>query len=123
MSKTEAEKRAIALERAKELRGKIEPFLEAQKDIETGFKLADKFAARKEKLKEIFRATEEQWNDWHWQVANRITDLETLCKVINLTEEEKAAVERVGSTYRWAISPYYASLMDEDNPRCPIRMQ
>ncbi len=29
----------------------------------------------------------------------------------------------MGSTYRWAISPYYASLMDEDNPRCPIRMQ
>ncbi|MFY9603981.1 MAG: glutamate 2,3-aminomutase [bacterium] len=123
MIKTEAEKRAIALERAKELREKIEPFLEAQKDIETGFKLADKFAARKEKVKEIFGATEEQWNDWHWQVANRITDLDTLCKVINLSEEEKAAVERVGSTYRWAISPYYASLMDEDNPRCPIRMQ
>ncbi|MGB4070304.1 MAG: glutamate 2,3-aminomutase [bacterium] len=123
MSKTEAEKRAIALERAKELRQKIEPYLEAQKEIETGFKLADRFAARKEKLKEIFGATEEQWNDWHWQVANRITDLDTLCKVINLSEEEKAAVERVGSTYRWAISPYYASLMDEDNPRCPIRMQ
>jgi glutamate 2,3-aminomutase len=123
MIKTEAEKRAIALERAKELREKIEPFLEAQKDIETGFKLADKFAARKEKVKEIFGATEEQWNDWHWQVANRITDLDTLCKVINLSEEEKAAIGKVGATYRWAISPYYASLMDEDNPRCPIRMQ
>jgi len=123
MSKTEAEKRAIALERAKELRQKIEPYLEAQKEIETGFKLADRFAARKEKLKEIFGATEEQWNDWHWQVANRITDVDTLSKVINLSEEEKAAIERVGATYRWAISPYYASLMDEDDPRCPIRMQ
>ena len=123
MSKTESEKRVIALERAKELKNKIEPFLVAQKDIETGFKLADKFATRKEKVKEIFGATEDQWNDWHWQVANRISDLDTLCKIINLSEEEKGVIEKVGDTYRWAISPYYASLMDEENPRCPIRMQ
>ena len=32
--------------------------------------------------------TAEEWNDWKWQVRNRITDVDTLRKVINLTEED-----------------------------------
>lgn len=31
--------------------------------------------------------TDEQWNDWHWQVQNRINDVETLGKLFDLTEE------------------------------------
>jgi len=67
--------------------------------------------------------TEEQWNDWRWQVANRITDLETLKKVISLTEEEEEGIRECLKVLRMAITPYYASLMDRDNPGCPIRKQ
>ena len=34
--------------------------------------------------------TDEQWNDWHWQVRNRVETLEDLKKYIALTEEEEA---------------------------------
>ncbi|MGI6575709.1 MAG: glutamate 2,3-aminomutase [bacterium] len=119
----EVKKQEIALARAEKLKEKIKPYLDAREKIETGFKLADKFAERKEKMKKLFNATEEEWNDWNWQLANRITDVEVLCKIINLSVEEKAAVEQVGTVYRWAISPYFASLMDENDPSCPIRMQ
>ena len=67
--------------------------------------------------------TEEQWNDWHWQVANRVTTVEDLKKVVNLTEQEEADIREVAKNFRMGITPYYASLMDPDDPRCPVRMQ
>ncbi|MBR6528525.1 MAG: lysine 2,3-aminomutase, partial [Firmicutes bacterium] len=67
--------------------------------------------------------TEEQWNDWHWQVENRLTTVEDICQVVNLTEEEKEEIEKVIGGFRVGITPYYASIMDPDDPRCPVRMQ
>jgi len=67
--------------------------------------------------------TEEEWNDWRWQIGNRITTVDELRQVINLTDEEAEVIERSLSKLRMAITPYYASLMDPDDPRCPIRKQ
>ena len=67
--------------------------------------------------------TDEQWNDWHWQIDNRITTLEDLKKVINMTPEEEADIAAVAASFRLGITPYYAALMDPDDPRCPVRMQ
>ena len=64
-----------------------------------------------------------QWNDWRWQIANRITTVEQLDEVINLTAEEKDVIEQSLNTLRMAITPYYASLMDPDDRTCPIRMR
>jgi len=67
--------------------------------------------------------TEEQWNDWHWQVRNRITTVEDLKKVINLTTEEEEGINTALKTLRMGITPYYALLMDKDDPNCPVRKQ
>lgn len=67
--------------------------------------------------------TEEQWNDWHWQVQNRITDVETLKKVIKLTDQEAKDIGEVLKKFRMGITPYYASLMDPEDPNCPVRKQ
>lgn len=67
--------------------------------------------------------SEEEWNDWKWQIRNRITDVDTLKQVINLTPEEENGIRNSLKTLRMAITPYYASLMDPDNPKCPIRRQ
>ncbi len=64
-----------------------------------------------------------QWNDWRWQIANRITTVEQLGQVINLTEEERRVIGESLNTLRMSITPYYASLMDPDDPACPIRMR
>ena len=63
------------------------------------------------------------WNDWKWQVRNRITNVEELKKVINLTAKEEEDITAVIQNFRLGITPYYASLMDPDDPRCPVRMQ
>lgn len=66
---------------------------------------------------------EEEWMDWKWQVRNRITDVETLKEVINITEEEEKEIGEVLKKFRMGITPYYASLMDSNDPNCPIRKQ
>ena len=67
--------------------------------------------------------TDADWNDWKWQVNNRITTVEQLKKIINLTPEEEKNIGETLKTFRLGITPYYASLMDPDDPRCPVRMQ
>jgi lysine 2,3-aminomutase len=65
----------------------------------------------------------EEWNDWRWQVENRIDSVEKLKKVINVTEEEEEIINKVLEKFRMGITPYYAAHMDKDDPRDPIRMQ
>jgi len=67
--------------------------------------------------------SDQQWNDWKWQVKNRIESLEELKKYIQLTPEEEEGVKKSLTTLRMAITPYYLSLIDTDNPHCPIRKQ
>jgi lysine 2,3-aminomutase len=67
--------------------------------------------------------TPEQWNDWHWQMRNDIKDVETLAKVVPLSDAERADVSAVLKRFRMAITPYYASLIDQSNPVCPVRLQ
>ena len=65
----------------------------------------------------------EQWYDWKWQFRNRITTIEELEKIIHLSEKEKEDISKCLEHFRMAITPYYASLMDSNDPMCPIRMQ
>lgn len=76
------------------------------------------------KRKEYFpEVTDEQWNDWHWQLKNRIETLDELKKYIDLTPEEEEGIRESLKTLRMAITPYYLSLIDKNNPHCPIRKQ
>lgn len=65
----------------------------------------------------------EEWYDWKWQFRNRITTVEQLEKVLPLGDKEKRDISDCLKTFRMAITPYYASLMDPKDPTCPIRMQ
>ena len=67
--------------------------------------------------------TDEQWNDWKWQVKNRIETLEELKKYVSLTAEEEEGVKQTLKTLRMAITPYYLSLINPDDPCDPIRRQ
>ena len=74
--------------------------------------------------KQLFpEVTDEQWNDWKWQVKNRIETLEDLKKYIKLTPAEEEGVKKTLSTLRMAITPYYLSLIDPNDPKDPVRRQ
>lgn len=63
------------------------------------------------------------WDDWHWQLANRLDTAEKLEQVVRLSDEERRAIVRVADVFPLGITPYYASLIDADDPACPIRRQ
>lgn len=65
----------------------------------------------------------DEWNDWRWQLANRITTVEQLKSIIDLNEAEEVGIEACLKSLRMAITPYYASLIDPNDPSCPVRKQ
>ncbi len=116
-------KRQRALARAQKLRERIEEYLESRKIIHTGFDVVEDIEVRKRRIMEELGGTEEQWNDWHWQLANRIRDVDTLTRLIELEEQDLADITRVGKHHRWAVSPYYLSLADFSDRFGPIKLQ
>ena len=74
--------------------------------------------------KELFPAvTDEQWNDWKWQVKNRIETYEELSKYFTFSPEEADGIKKALAKFRMAITPYYLSLIDPNDPYDPIRRQ
>jgi lysine 2,3-aminomutase len=67
--------------------------------------------------------SEKEWNDWRWQLRHRITTLEQLKEIIDLTPEETEGIRHSKGRLALAVTPYFASLMDPTNPNCPIRRQ
>ncbi|MCM1565207.1 MAG: lysine 2,3-aminomutase [Dehalobacter sp.] len=67
--------------------------------------------------------TEEQWQDWQWQISNRITRIEQLEQVVKLTQDERQGVAVSLKKLRMAITPYYSTLMDPNDEHCPVRRQ
>lgn len=63
------------------------------------------------------------WNDWKWQFAHRITNVEKLSKIIEIDEDEKEQINECLKKFKMAITPYYASLIDKKDKNDPIRKQ
>lgn len=66
---------------------------------------------------------DEQWNDWRWQQRHRITTLEALERVVRVSPSEREGFEKTSADFHMGITPYYAALMDENDPSCPVRQQ
>jgi lysine 2,3-aminomutase len=68
-------------------------------------------------------ATHEEWNDWRWQLKNRVTTLEGLEKRLRLSPEERAGVILSAHKLAMSITPHYFNLIEVDDPEGPIRRQ
>jgi lysine 2,3-aminomutase len=66
-------------------------------------------------------ATLADWNDWRWQLRNRVRNLDGLERTLRLSDEEREAVRRLGDRLPVGITPYYASLLDALDPQDPLR--
>jgi lysine 2,3-aminomutase len=66
-------------------------------------------------------ATMRDWHDWRWQLKNRFTTLADISRVLSLSEDETRAIGLARSTLPLAVTPYYASLLDPDNPAQALR--
>jgi len=67
--------------------------------------------------------TDEEWSDWRWQLRHRLSTVDDFRQTLHLDDAQIADLEACLGKFRVAVTPYYASLMDPDDPRCPVRMQ
>lgn len=123
MSEAE-EKRKISLERAKELKTEIDDYLDFKRNyISKTSEIRDVISKKhKEELISYFGGTEEDWNDWHWQLKNRIGNTETLRHFIHMSDDKAKLLSAISEKYRWATTPYYLSLMDYEDMSYPINL-
>ena len=74
--------------------------------------------------KELFpNVSDAEWNDWKWQVKNRIETYEELSKYFTFEPDEAEGIKKALAKFRMAITPYYLSLIDPNDPFDPIRRQ
>jgi lysine 2,3-aminomutase len=66
-------------------------------------------------------ASRADWNDWRWQNRNRVRTLADLARMIDLSEEETAAIRRHTGALPVGITPYYASLLDRHHSMQSLR--
>lgn len=62
-----------------------------------------------------------QMKDWKKELKNCIQTAEELAQYLPLTEKEKNILSHIIEKYPMAITPYYLSLIDKDDPKDPIR--
>jgi len=63
------------------------------------------------------------WFDWKWQMRNRVEKLEFLNAHLVLSEEEKSVFVQAENQFSFSVTPYYLSLADPVDVKCPIRLQ
>lgn len=66
-------------------------------------------------------ADDQHWNDWKWQLRNSLRGLDALARVLELSDSERAALQRNRNSLPNAITPYYASLLDRSDAGHPLR--
>jgi lysine 2,3-aminomutase len=68
-------------------------------------------------------ASFQNWQDWHWQFKNRITQVKALSCLADKSPAALAHLHKVTSVYPMAITPYYFSLIEQNNENDPIKRQ
>jgi lysine 2,3-aminomutase len=66
-------------------------------------------------------ASDEQWDDWRWQSRHRIRTLEQFERMLELSGEERDVLSDGGTLLPTAVTPYYMSLLDSENPLQALR--
>jgi len=79
-------------------------------------------STRVRRLPQFAQVSDTDWNSWQWQLKHRISSADDLGRFINLTSEELQGLQ-AQNRFRVDITPYFASLIDPNDPNCPIRRQ
>ena len=73
-------------------------------------------------IKEIAGATDAEWSDWHWQLANSVRDMASLIKILGM-DFHKDSIEKVAARFPLQTTPFYLSLANSSAMDDPVLMQ
>ncbi len=81
--------------------------------------------ARRDEICSLFGESYDpaRWNDWRWQMRRRLTKLDQFEKLFRLTDVERRGLLLASEKFSVAITPHFATLIDAEDPNCPIRRQ
>jgi len=109
--------------RSNELKEHVLPYLEAVRTLPNDAAVQEQTTIRKQQILDVMGSTDEDWANWKWQLKNRIKDSAVIAQIIGLSDLERKRIDKVSKVYRWAISPYYLSLVGADYENSPIYRQ
>lgn len=110
-------------DRFEQLKNEITDYEAIKASIPTGVEDYERICFQKKKILNYLNATENDFQDYRWQIRNRFTDSKGLKELIGLPDAEISVLDKVASKYRFAISPYYLSLIEPGNESCGIKKQ
>lgn len=70
-----------------------------------------------------FGVSPETFSNWRWQMKHQIQNASDASGDIRYTADETSAFSKLAVKFQAGITPYYASIMDPENPQCPVRLQ
>jgi lysine 2,3-aminomutase len=62
-----------------------------------------------------------EWNDWRWQLRNRLRTVDDLARIFSLSESERLAASAHKGPLPVGITPYYAHLLDRSDSTQGLR--
>lgn len=110
-------------ERFQILKDNITDYLEVKDSIKTGIEDEERIKHQRKKIMKHLGASMKDWNDYIWQLENRFTNAADIAEIIDIPTERIENINTIAKKYRFAVSPYYLSLVDPENEDCPIMKQ
>ncbi|HHT9146910.1 MAG TPA: KamA family radical SAM protein [Candidatus Wunengus sp. YC61] len=107
----------------------IKEYLDCKDSIKTGIEDYAKIEANKKRIMNYLNVGDAEWNDHIWQMQNRFCNPEEIAHIFArddftvLDNNELDNIKTVSGKFRFAVSPYYLSLIDWENSKCPIKRQ
>lgn len=81
-------------------------------------KIVERRGQNRQRILKILDSADMDWHDARWHFRNVLRDAESLARLVELTEEEREAINTmVKNRLPFGVTPYYASLMDENPSR------
>ena len=82
-------------------------------------------SSRREEICQIFGESydPDRWKDWRWQMRHRLSKLEHFQGLLQLANAEQQGLLIAPEKFAVAVTPHFASLLDPEDPLCPLRLQ
>jgi lysine 2,3-aminomutase len=82
-------------------------------------------SSRREEICQIFGESydPDRWSDWRWQMRHRLCKLEHFQGLLQLANAEQRGLAIAPDKFAVAVTPHFASLLDPEDPLCPLRLQ